>query len=324
MSRSWADVPIRSKPTWPTDITDDGTPFEFSVAFDGKSPKLRLLVESQESPMTAASSWTAGLRLNELLHQTYDADLARFEVVRDLFAPSQDMPARFSLWHAAVLEEGHTPAFKAYMNPQVHGSHASQSVVLKALARLNMDGAAGYFVSHSSLFEHDRFLYFSLDLAAAKEARVKVYVAQPNATAEQVERALEGTGNYVRGEATEWIHRLLDAGGGPFEDRPILICYSFTSAGAPPIATVHLPVRSYTKDDEDSLERTQKYLSAKDGKALRSALRLFADRPLDTGRGLFTYASFRRLRDGLSVTGYFAPEAFAVFPPRAAAAAGRR
>jgi DMATS type aromatic prenyltransferase len=324
MSRSWSDWPLGSRPAWSSDITDDGTPFEFSVAFDGKRPKLRLLVESQEAPMTATSTWNAGLRLNDLLNQTYDADLARFEHVRDLFAPAQDMPARFFLWHAAVLEEGLPPSFKAYMNPQVHGSHASQSVVLKALARLNMDGAAGFFVSRSSSCQHDRFLYFSLDLAAGSSARVKVYVAQPGATADQIERALDGTGNYVRGEATEWIHQLLGAGSGPFEDRPLLVCYSFTSSGEPPLATVHLPVRSYTKDDEDSLERTRKYLSAKDGQTLRSALRLFADRPLSTGRGLFTYTSLRRLPDGLSVTGYFAPEAFAVFPPRASTPTGRR
>jgi DMATS type aromatic prenyltransferase len=315
LGRSWADWPLGSAPGWPTDITDDGSPFEFSVAFDGRTPKIRVLVESQRDPMTLASSWEAGLRLNELLSQSQRVDLERFDRVRDLFAPAQEMQARFTLWHAAVLEERLSTAYKVYLNPQVHGSHASQSVVLKALARLDMRGASEFLVSRSVLYKHDQFVYFSLDLSADPGARVKVYVAHPGADADEIERALEGTGNHVPGEAKQWIHDLL-GNHGPFDDRPILTCYAFTSSSDPPLATVHLPVRSYTKNDEDSVERARKYLSVEDGRAFRSAAGLFARRPLSAGRSLVTYVSLRRSERGPQVTAYLAPEVFAVVSPR--------
>src|SRR5688572_19180138 len=47
LTSPWAKRISCTSPSWPSDITDDGTPFELSVAFTGSAPKFRLLVESQ-------------------------------------------------------------------------------------------------------------------------------------------------------------------------------------------------------------------------------------------------------------------------------------
>ena len=315
LSASWASLPLGPAPIWPTDVTDDGSPFEFSVAFDGARPKIRLLVESLEEPMTLVSSWKAGHRLTERLSQSQGVDLDRFERVCDLFEPGRDAPARFALWHGALLEEWLPTAYKVYLNPQVHGSPSARSVVLKALARLDMGRAADFVASRSASNADDPFLYFALDLWSDPSARVKLYVAHPGADAGAIERAIAGTRNHVPGAARSWIHRLL-GGGGPFQDRPILTCYAFTSADDLPVATVHLPIRCYAGSDEDCVDRAFEHLGLRDRQSLRSAAELFADRALDAGRGLVTYVSLRPSKQGPAVTVYLAPEAFAVMPPR--------
>jgi DMATS type aromatic prenyltransferase len=318
MARSWADWPLGAVPEWPNDITDDGTPFEFSVAFDGGAPKLRMLVESQDASKTLLSSWRAGLRLNERLRESENVDLERFDRVRDLFSPSAEAPPRYALWHAAVLDDGAPAAYKVYLNPQVHGSSGARGVVLEALARLDMTHASD-FLSRAAIRRQEpgHFLYFSLDLSAGPGARVKVYTAHRGANADDIERSLEGTRNLVPGEARRWIEETLGT-TGPFQSRPILTCLAFTSSNDPPAATVHLPIRCYTTDDEGAMLRAMQYLSVEDGERLRAALCLVGDRALKSGRGLLTYLSLRRSGSGVSVTAYIAPEAFAVTPPRLA------
>ncbi|HYO74676.1 MAG TPA: tryptophan dimethylallyltransferase family protein, partial [Archangium sp.] len=52
------DLPAGNAPRWPSDITDDGTPFEFSLAIDGEEPELRFLIEAwtPERPTVASEA----------------------------------------------------------------------------------------------------------------------------------------------------------------------------------------------------------------------------------------------------------------------------
>src|SRR6187401_1583831 len=76
MGESWANWPVGDAPVWPNDISDDGTPFEFSASFDGHAPRLRMLVESQSERISRISSWAAGLALGERLKAEGRADLS--------------------------------------------------------------------------------------------------------------------------------------------------------------------------------------------------------------------------------------------------------
>src|SRR5262245_13842847 len=53
----WRNWNVEYEPYWLSDVTDDGSPFELSIAFGGKSPELRLLAECQEPPLTSESGW---------------------------------------------------------------------------------------------------------------------------------------------------------------------------------------------------------------------------------------------------------------------------
>jgi len=50
--QSWCDWPLGATPFWPSDISDDHTPFEFSVDFRPEDVTLRILFESQQMPYT--------------------------------------------------------------------------------------------------------------------------------------------------------------------------------------------------------------------------------------------------------------------------------
>ena len=63
-SNTWGDRTL-DRPAFKSDITDDSSPYEFSVAFDGGEPELRLLAEAQGGEGTPLDRWTAGWRLSE-------------------------------------------------------------------------------------------------------------------------------------------------------------------------------------------------------------------------------------------------------------------
>lgn len=313
MSRSWGKLPLGSSPAWPTDITDDGTPFEFSIAFGDTVPKLRILVEASQAPVTPWSLWRAGLNLNERLWPLPRVDLKRFETVRELFAPVEGINPRFTLWHAAVLDPKRATAYKVYLNPLVRGAREAIEVVTEALSRLRLSAASKFLRDRIPPSRSADLLYFSLDLSNGPDARAKIYIAHPGASAQEIESALHGGRNYRSGDARRWTRRLLGA-DGPFDRRPILSCLSFTAQEAVPTVTVHVPVRDYTYDDAQSAEAACDFLGREDARAFMGALNRFASRPLRSGRGAITYVSLRRQRRGVAVTVYMSPEAFTPRP----------
>ena len=311
MSGSWGDWAVGDSPAWPNDISDDGTPFEFSASFDGGAPRLRMLAESQTEPLSEHSSWAAGLLLGQRLRDKQLADMSVFEQVQDLFAPRAGRThSRFSLWHAAVIEEGQPALFKAYVNPCILGTGSAPDLVEQALHRLGFDEAWTFLEQCLADNSSAQIRYFSVDLVAPEEARVKVYVGCAQ-SAQAVDRLIEGARNSEPDDAQRWL-QTLTASQGPFDARPILSCFSFRRDLMTPDVTVHVPIRCYVKHDAEALARVSDLLTATDAARLSRALNAVSDRPLNVGRGLLTYASLRREAAAVRVTVYLAPEAYSI------------
>ncbi|MBW4458354.1 MAG: hypothetical protein KME55_40400 [Nostoc indistinguendum CM1-VF10] len=312
----WGDHTIGRVPLWNSDITDDHTPFEFSLAFDGKQPELRVLIEAQGNPTTLMSSWTAALDVNERLNWEFGVSLERFTRVKDLFEP-HDPQAKFSLWHSFCLKPGAVPKFKVYLNPQAHGSHLASSLVKEALERLGFSRAWD-FLSKVALCrrEKDQLIYFSLDLDKSLMARVKVYVAHKDATANDVEEVLAGAPEYIEGSGSMFC-REMAKGERLFDARPLITCFAFTADNdaQPFSATLHLPIRCYADNDYTVMQRICHFLTPEDKKLYKQAVMMFAGRPLETGVGLQTYASFKRQGGRQITTVYLSPEAYDVMAP---------
>ncbi len=85
--QGWFDRPVGDAPPFRNDITDDGSPFEFSLAFAGEVVELRLLAEAQRAPFNIASNWKAGTLVHKALVCDPNVDIARFASVAELFEP---------------------------------------------------------------------------------------------------------------------------------------------------------------------------------------------------------------------------------------------
>ena len=310
MSEPWGTWAAGDSPVWRNDISDDGSPFEFSASFDGAAPKLRMLTEPQRNPISSTSSWAAGLSFGERLKANGLADLSLFEEIADLFTPPGGPRARFSLWHASVLEEARPVLFKAYVNPCIRGSEAAPYIVEEALRRLGLGDAWHFLEPRLAPDFAAQLRYLSVDLAPADTARVKVYLACSK-SAEAVQRLITGADNTQPNDAANWLSTLTGS-HGPFDARPILTCFSFCRNVERPDVTVHVPIRCYVEHDGEAASRVSRLLSAQDAQRLSRALGAVSNRALDVGRGLLTYASLRREASVVRATVYLAPEVYGI------------
>lgn len=317
MSSPWGSRQIGHTPPWKSDITDDHTPFELSLALEDGRPEVRFLMESQSAhgPSTLRSTWEQGLALTERLGQEFGVRLERFNRVKDLFEPV-DPRARFALWHAFFLKNGRAD-IKVYFNPAAQGPERANAVVQEALERLGFSGA-WRCISEQALRAcgKDQILYFSLDLSAHRAARVKIYVAHPDISAEELEFLMSLAQEHVPGEA--WIFcQALKGITGRFESsRTVLTCLSFTSDDdeRPSSVTLHVPVRCYVRNDEQTMERMRYLMEPQDNAMLARAVSAIAHRRLESGAGLIQWASMRRQGGKIRTTLYLATEAYGLNP----------
>ncbi len=311
----WGDTLLPDAPAWPSDITDDHTPFEFSVVFGSSSPELRILVEAQGTSPTLAATMEAGRELNRAL-ALRGADLSRLAQVEDLFFPERP-EGRFALWHAAALVEGREPAFRVYLNPQVNGKSLAHATVEEALGRLGFAGAWSFVAEAARRAPPtDEIRYFSLDLAADARARAKVYIYHHQATTADLERAASLASSYVPGAATEFYEAI--AGSiNPVQATAPATCLAFVEGqAAPTSSTLHVPIRFLADNDRVARQGLRAYFIKKGipVDAYDRVVDAAARRPLASGSGLHTYASLRSEPRGPRVTVYVATEAFVVAP----------
>lgn len=296
-SNTWADRSL-DRPAFKSDITDDSSPYEFSVAFDGRTPELRLLVEAgvEGNEGTAIDRWNAGWRLTEQLSQHYGISLARARRVAPLFEPKVGGLA-FALWHAASFRSAQ-PGFRVYFNPQAKGRSQAMPSVFTALKTLGMAGAAAWLKARFAEGEH-KPLYFSVDLSDGPTARCKVYLAHSE------DDAIDGPGTFCRS--------MMDGAVPCVMKRPVLTCLAFRNDGddgCPYTITHHVPIRCHVDSDEVALERIMRELTADDGRIYAQAVRGLARRSLSSGPGIQTYVSSRWENGRLRITIYLSPEAY--------------
>ncbi|HLL05878.1 MAG TPA: tryptophan dimethylallyltransferase family protein [Myxococcaceae bacterium] len=319
MTSPWSTRLIGEASPWRSDVTDDHTPYELSLALEGGRPEIRFLMESQRKngATTLQSSWDDGIQLNERLQQHFGVPMDRFKQVEDLFEP-RNPTARFSLWHAFCLKPNGQPEFKVYLNPKARGVENSKLLVKEALTRLGFTNA-WRFLSEVAMRRgaKDQLVYFSLDLSGQKVSRVKIYVAHTDANAEDIEAVMSQAKEYVPGEALAFCERLQKE--GRFNGmRSTLTCLAFTSDddARPYSVTLHCPIRCYVEHDGESLRRLSGVLTPQNHAALDRAVKAMARRPLESAVGLIQWASMRREGGQVRTTFYLATEAYGIVVPR--------
>ncbi|GAA0643113.1 DMATS family aromatic prenyltransferase [Kutzneria viridogrisea] len=305
--------PLCTPPHWQSDISDDQTPVEFSIAFDtAGNPTLRMLGAPVARP--GDGQVAAALRLLATWADRYQLSLDRFEAVRELFLPPNAQG--FGLWFSVIFRP--EPEFKVYLDPNARGGAQAPALVAHALRVLGLAPAHPVIAHHALARPQDRFAFFALDLHAGAQARVKVYVAHHEAGAEVAERACLA----VPGVDPEQVSAFCRTVGGPlpFTTRPLISSYSFSDPGSavPDNYSLYVPVREAVADDEVTLNLLRTVLREQGLRpdVLEQALRGIARRPLAEGVGMIPHVSLRTgsTRQGLTV--YLSTEAFHTTPAR--------
>lgn len=305
------------KPGYASDVVDDHTPYEFSVAFNGTSAELRMLVETidDEGDTSLPARWAAARRASAWLRDEYGADLSKLDRIADLFEPKTDS-GLFALWHAVVFRPNAKPDVKIYVDLRARGAALSAAVLEEALARLDLSAAYHPLVSEACARGTmvDELVYFSLDLAAHDRARVKAYVRHHYATADDLEKVIGTRGGVAPGEVTSFLETVLGS-TGPYKARPIVSCWSFSEGKTG--ATLYAPVAYYVRDDAEARDRVHRWANVIGTDVTRydRCIASFARRPLDQGVGMHSYVSWKREGGNPKLTTYFAPEAYATAEP---------
>src|SRR5690606_35049162 len=125
-----------------------------------------------------------------------------------------------------------------------------------------------------------------------------------------------GAARYAPGEVSSFV-RAMAGDRERLSRRATFTCSAFHEGSAEPSATtVYVPVCAYSDHDAAAVERVGGYLETHglDPAAYRELLSGYADRDLEEGVGMQSWAAFRRL-SGARLTVYLATEARRVFPP---------
>jgi len=323
MLGAWGHAALGAAPAWPSDITDDATPVELSVAFTDGAPELRFLVEACGSDPSLPSRWEAGRALSLLLERRHGIDLGRLRRIEPLFAPAGSSGV-FAMWHAARLHLDRPIDFKLYLSPQARGRSQARALVEEALRALGLPGAWRAFSEHALRRrpELDELAFFSIDLTPRQAARVKVYTTHHEATFDELAAVLRAVPDDPA--EVQRFHQVITA-DRPYIGRPPVTSLAFVEGRSEPVeATVHLPIRAYVAHDEEARGRIRAALAPRAGElaAYDRVMAAFAARRLDAGVGMHTYISRCRHRGGARHTLYLSPEAYRVMPPRASSASG--
>ena len=303
---------LAEPPPWPTGVSDDHTPVEYSIACDaGKPPVLRILGETiAGQPSRRANMWAA-LQLVDTLATRLDLALDRFDRVRQVFLDG-DPQHDFTLWFSLVHRSGQEQEVKVYFNPGAGGTKVDE-----ALRLLRLDRA--YSALARLLRPSDEFSFFALDLHSRPSSRIKVYLSHRDATVDDILRAADAVPG-IDGQAVRDFLALTGC-QGPLTNRPPVSGYTFVGADTdqPSTYSLYLPIRDYVSDDEHARELVRAVLDrfGLDVSVVDRAIAAVARRPLRDGVGLIAHVSLRLTADRApGVTVYLSSEAYRVSPPR--------
>jgi DMATS type aromatic prenyltransferase len=314
---TWGNDSIGARPAIVSDVADDYSPIELSLALTGAAPEVRVLFEARGDEPTLGGRWAAGEDVNRRIARRFGRSFERLRLVQDLFVPTTTR-ARYAMWHGVSFHPSRAPEFKLYLNPQAQGRDQAPRVVREAVARLGFPRA----VEHVATCRRtaDEIKFFSLDIDDSRHARVKVYKVHHDASRADIERELGAARDHVPGAiATFW--GAVAPGDGPFRGLPISTYLALTSDDErPTTGAVHLPVRDYWADDRVVRDRVAPLLEGLDRDLYLRGLQAFAARPLEGGVGMQSYVSLRQHRGHRRVTVYLAIEAYDVAAPSPSAA----
>lgn len=308
----WGNRPIGASMPWRSDIGEEGTPYEFSLALSDGVPEVRIMVEAQGEEGTLRSNLDAAYETVVRLARKFGLSLERFEAIQDLFLP-EDPVGRYALWHAAVVRPNKPLFMKLYLNPKVRGESFAPAIVEEALDRLGFAAAWPSVVAACKRgSDKDTLKYFSLDLTPEDPGRVKVYVYHHDARPEDIEAVASLARIYTPGAVTAFCQAITGV-KGIFPGAPLASCLTFTQSDSrPEVTSTYIPFLGHVPNDLEASDRIRGFLEQRGGdvRNFDRALGAVSTRSLSRRAGMLSYASLRNGDGPPRVTVYLNPELY--------------
>lgn len=306
---------------WVSDVSNDHSPYEYSLALSQKTGavELRFLIESQPKENNIAALQESTSRLTADIATKYGptkVDLSRFNLIRDLFLPP-NAEGMLASWHSFATSKT-LEKWKLYLNPQASGRQNARNVIREALERLGL--ATSWKLLENMMTENDYPIYFALGLSPNPEdAEVKVYVAHTGATATQIAQKHVQMDPNSSVQAIEQFYSSMGGGSlGPYNGKPGLSCFHFKNKdpSRPAARTILYPMDSYVTNDAEAQQRIETYMDAISAPQLyrekyRKAIKAVQRRPLEAGRGIHSWVGMKEKVDGSRSNAYYlSPELY--------------
>jgi hypothetical protein len=307
LTRSWGHRRISETPPWSA-LTDDCSPFEFSVAISKTGPELRMIVEAQSELASPSGYWGASMELSRHLEKVWVADLDRLKKVESLFEPNHDV--WFVAAHGTVMWPTARPSFKIYLNPAARGPSLAPNLVEKALSCI---GLLPSWVSLKRHLQDGGTLHcLSLDLTSGVDACVKVYVRFPAPTLDRLSRVLEAVdpdlARHINGFAAAVFGRSLNQ-----LPRPALVAYNLRPGSCEPGRLIcQLASFPFAGTDLEVSDRVARFMdhSGLEAQPYRQAVRAMSEGLDHCDKGIHNYVSLQRDEAALRVTIYLCPRVY--------------
>ncbi|WP_433272915.1 tryptophan dimethylallyltransferase family protein [Actinosynnema sp. CS-041913] len=294
MLGDWADRRIGEIRRYPSFVSRDGFPMEFSVSWRGGVPEVRVLFESLGATPTARAAQEAGRALTRSLAGRPGVSLARYHVIEDLFVVDEPRPFRPTVWHSLAHRPGEPARYKVYLNPQAHGLAAVPEVMCTAMTRLGLGPAwlrvASAYQELAS--EGHQLEFVALDLADTPDARVKVYFRHTGRVDLDRVASLARTHDpALAGPAYRDVY-----GSPALPDNEPMTCLAFRSgASGPEEANIYLRLPSEVDSDADAASRIASVMRrfGVDHRQYLAVAHALAPLPLESMTGMNELLSFR-------------------------------
>lgn len=303
---TWTPRPLAEGPRFSA-IADDGSPYEFSLAFTPGRTELRVLVEAQSEPATARGYWAAGRALTDSLARTLKKERTPMGCVLNLFVPR--VPRNFcALWHGLRFAPGRDPDVRLYLDPHARGPGSAPGVVEEVLERLGLQAS---MPEVEAVLAGGRLGLGLLALDLGASSSVKLYFSAPGLTADEVEATVAHAADAVPGEARAFFRRVL-GGDGPHQGPPLRVCFTLDAAKGGRLSRPVTDLTVGTLDDVTVTERTREVLREHglDVATYERCLEVMAPTGTAPAQGLHPVLSFQRDGGEPRVTVYLAPRLY--------------
>ncbi|GIL32071.1 tryptophan dimethylallyltransferase family protein [Actinocatenispora comari] len=305
---------------WPSQISDDHTPVEFSLALDhGQRPTVRILAEALAARPSLAANLHAAQHLLERWASRYSLAMGQYQQVADLFAGAPP-DSQFAVWFSVVLRRRNVPRIKVYLNPQCRGTRHSVALVVTAMRRLGLGGAYPALQA-AAIQPGGRYSFLALDLHHGPRSRIKVYASHAaTATDADAARAAAVVPGVDTDEVTTFCRLAAGDTLGSATSRPLVSSYTFVDGDSchPSGYSLYVPIRSHVTDDRQARDRAialaRRY--GHDAGLVDEAITAIARRDLAAGVGLIPHIAVRLGDRAPGLTVYLSSEAYRVSPPR--------